>query len=179
MAGIGGMLDPFTAGLFLTALAKDPTLAQRVGLDTSQMSGLGMGPGMQQLQSQQSQGPPIAHGSDALIPTFDRSGGTPALAAPVETGGPTAASAGEVLPWERGGGPAQPYNPGLQGVKAPAPVTPIMSGGVPGGVKAPEVTAKMGQGSTAIQALLAALLGGPAPERVQPLGAYARPTLRG
>lgn len=47
----------------------------------------------------------------------------------------------------------------LQGVKAPAPIQPIMNGGVTGGVKAPDQDLKnMGSGSGAIQALMASLL---------------------
>lgn len=47
----------------------------------------------------------------------------------------------------------------LQGVVAPKPVTPIMQGGVSGGVKSPEVNAKgTSQGAPAIQALMQALL---------------------
>ena len=48
---------------------------------------------------------------------------------------------------------------GLQGVKVPGPVTPIMSGGVIGGVKPPQPdTAGLRQGAPAIQALMQALM---------------------
>jgi len=46
---------------------------------------------------------------------------------------------------------------GNQGVKAPAPVTPLMNGGVTGGVKAPEMNGKASNG--AIAALLSQLGG--------------------
>ena len=66
-------------------------------------------------------------------------------------------------------------NAGLQGIKAPAAIQPIMSGGVAGGVKPPELTAKMGQGSPAIQSLMAALLSGRGGEMPVPtLGSYIR-----
>lgn len=60
----------------------------------------------------------------------------------------------------------------LQGVKAPAPVQPIMTGGVTGGVKPPEVQMKVGGAQApAIQALQAALMGGGKdPLRVPTLG---------
>ena len=49
----------------------------------------------------------------------------------------------------------------MQGVKAPAPVTPIMSGGVAGGVKPPQVNENIAkQGNPAITALMQALLAG-------------------
>lgn len=46
---------------------------------------------------------------------------------------------------------------GNQGVKAPAPVTPIMSGGVTGGVKAPEMNGKAS--NNAVAALMSQLGG--------------------
>jgi|SRR5581483_6303394 len=65
----------------------------------------------------------------------------------------------------------------LQGVKAPAPIQPVLSAGVPGGVKAPNETAKSIQaGSPAVNALMAALLN-PAsanPLRVPDLGSFIR-----
>ena len=65
----------------------------------------------------------------------------------------------------------------FQGMKAPEAVKPIMSGGVTGGVKPPEVqvggAAKAG--APAIQALMAALLGGGGnPLRVPALGDFLR-----
>ena len=63
---------------------------------------------------------------------------------------------------------------GMQGIKAPAPITPLMHGGVQGGVKPPDMTAKMGgaASSPAIAALMHALLGGGGqdPLRVPTLG---------
>lgn len=60
---------------------------------------------------------------------------------------------------------APPINPqmalaALQGIKAPAPITPIMHGGVTGGVTPPKATAGGAQAhSPVMQALLQALLG--------------------
>lgn len=62
---------------------------------------------------------------------------------------------------------------GNQGLKAPEPVKPIMTGGVTGGVKAPEMGVK--GGSTAVQMLLSQLGGSqamnPDPLRVPTLAA--------
>lgn len=195
MAGVGGMMDPFTLGLLLTTLANNPQLGQQIGLDPSQalsggggqdtlVGGMGMGPAAAQLaQANPPSVGPGGIGGDARFPlagALPGEAGRDNVAAPAMVpgmGGPTAASAGESLPWAgSSAGPTKVgYNPGLQGVKAPAPIQPIMSGGVTGGVRAPEMTAKMGNGSAAIQALMAALLGGPAPERVGTLGSYVRP----
>lgn len=65
---------------------------------------------------------------------------------------------------------------GMQGMKAPAPIQPIMSGGVTGGVKPPEVGGgKIAAAAPAIQALLQAAIGGGGgqldPLRVPQLGA--------
>lgn len=59
----------------------------------------------------------------------------------------------------------------MQGIKAPAPIQPIMNGGVTGGVKAPDVTAMKG-GSPSINALMQALLQRGQP--VQDLGQMIR-----
>ena len=61
----------------------------------------------------------------------------------------------------------------MQGVKPPAPITPIMNGGVTGGVKPPEVqsAALAKQGSPAVNALMQALLTRSAPSSVPSLGA--------
>ena len=61
----------------------------------------------------------------------------------------------------------------LAGVKAPTPVQPIMSGGVSGGVRAPEVQ-KMQMGSPAIDALMQALLQRSAGPAVPTLGEMVR-----
>lgn len=64
-----------------------------------------------------------------------------------------------------------------QGVKTPEPVKPIMSGGVAGGVKAPEMGGKVQANAPAVQALMAALTGQGAtsdPLRVPSLGALMR-----
>lgn len=61
-----------------------------------------------------------------------------------------------------------------QGVKAPEPIKPLMSGGVTGGVKVPDAKMEAGTGTQALQALLAALGPGAAgkdPLRVPTLGA--------
>lgn len=65
---------------------------------------------------------------------------------------------------------------GLQGVKAPPPVTPIMHGGNTGGARPPEVTAKIGQQISGINPILQLLFGGGAPKGlpVQPLGQLLR-----
>ena len=72
-----------------------------------------------------------------------------------------------------GGNPLQALA-GMQGVQAPKPVQPIMSGGVAGGVKPPEVNAKMGSGSPAIAALMQALLERKSAPAVPSLGAMVR-----
>ena len=72
-----------------------------------------------------------------------------------------------------GGNPLQALA-GMQGVTAPKPITPIMSGGVAGGVKPPEVNAKMGSGSPAIAALMQALLERKSAPAVPSLGAMVR-----
>jgi hypothetical protein len=121
-------------------------------------------------------------------------------------GDPGAGGLGQLIPGEMGpfqAGtsantaaqvPAQPQTPGLfsgmtdpknlaalagmQGVKAPAEVKPIMSGGVTGGVKAPEANASAVKGATAspaLQSLMAALLSSQQdPLRVPQLGALMR-----
>lgn len=64
-----------------------------------------------------------------------------------------------------------------QGIKAPEPIKPIMSGGVTGGVKAPEMSGKVAGSAPAVQALMAALTGqaaAPDPLRVPALGALMR-----
>lgn len=61
-----------------------------------------------------------------------------------------------------------------QGVKAPEAIKPLMTGGVTGGVKVPEMKMEGGAGTQALQALLAALGPGSAgkdPLRVPTLGA--------
>ena len=72
-----------------------------------------------------------------------------------------------------GGNPLQALA-GMQGAVAPKPITPIMSGGVAGGVKPPEVNAKMGSGSPAIAALMQALLERKSAPAVPSLGAMVR-----
>lgn len=64
----------------------------------------------------------------------------------------------------------------LQGIKPPAPVTPIMGGGVAGGVKPPDTAKSLQAGSPAINALMAALLhpGNQDPLRVPTLGSFIR-----
>ncbi len=92
------------------------------------------------------------------------------MGVPVPGGGdPSAAGMGGLM----GQGGPMLGNAGLQGIKAPAPVTPIMQGGVSGGVRAPEVQ-KMQMGSPAIASLMQALLGGGRPMPVPTLGEYIR-----
>lgn len=66
---------------------------------------------------------------------------------------------------------------GLQGVKTPEPIKPIMSGGVTGGVAVPQAKAGAAAGSTpALNMLMQALLSGGSqdPLRVPQLGALMR-----
>ncbi len=62
----------------------------------------------------------------------------------------------------------------LAGVKPPAPIQPIMSGGVAGGVKAPEVSSATKVGSPALDALMMALLGRNPTPQVPTLGDYIK-----
>ncbi len=98
--------------------------------------------------------------------------------------GPMAGQAPQIGPWETAVNPAPPaagaQNPAmalaaLQGMQAPKPITPIMTGGVTGGVKPPEVNAAgLKQGSPAITALMQALLQHQAGPTVPNLGALVR-----
>lgn len=89
----------------------------------------------------------------------------------------------QIGPWDTTVNPAQPGaqpNPlmglaGLQGVKAPAPITPVMTGGVAGGVKPPAVNENIAKmGNPAIQALMQALLSRGQAPAVPSLGALVR-----
>jgi len=113
--------------------------------------------------------PPAAPGADGFASTFgfmDPNMNDPALSAPA----PAAAAA------QPGGGDMNTMKLALaanQGLKAPEPIKPIMSGGVTGGVKVPEMSTQGGQ-SQALGMLLQALGPGAAgkdPLRVPTLGA--------
>ena len=94
---------------------------------------------------------PQAPMNDGNDPAFDTAGFMP-TAGPAPAAAPAAPA--------QAGGQSDLFKlalAGNQGVKAPAPVTPVMTGGVTGGVKAPEVSGKASNG--AIAALLSQLGG--------------------
>ena len=63
---------------------------------------------------------------------------------------------------------------GLQGLKAPAPVQPLMHGGVTGGVKVPDQNMNVKAGAPVSQALIQALLSHGAPPQIPGLGSLIR-----
>jgi hypothetical protein len=113
---------------------------------------------------------------------------TAAPAAPPPLAGPSpGGAAGETMAAGAEGGGAPGADPrqaalmkslftGLQGVKAPPPITPIMHGGNVGGVKPPDATAKMGAVQSQVPALLQMLFasGGPRGLPVPALGSLLR-----
>jgi len=152
-------MDPITAFL-MTLVGQNPGIAPQLdaagvpppmGLGGPQPGGMGslIGGG---LSAPQAPPPPVnpAGGMGELI--GNTAGG---MAAPPPGGNPVP-------------GPASPVNAmgmaSLQGVKAPEPIKPIMSGGVVGGVAPPkaDVGAISGSnaGSPVAQLLIQALLGG-------------------
>lgn len=149
------MFDPMSFGFLAQALAQNPDLAGILD----------------------QQGIPAPGAGGVSFPT------TSGLGANLMPGVGTTDPNGAAMP---GGAPgAAPAAPGgdlmsqlnsLKGIKAPEPVKPIMSAGVSGAQKAPEVKVA-GAPSMAIQALLAQAMGQgrPDPLRVPGLG----PLLRG
>jgi hypothetical protein len=169
MAGMG--VDPFTMGLLSMFAGSNPEQAAPL------LTQMGVPVPKMPESLDQGLGAPTQPG----LPQ-------PAAQIPGSTMGSSMAPAapGE-LPWAPGGGAGQAPGRGapgqapgqsplsaLAGVKAPAPLQPVMSGGVAGGVKPPDVTAATKVGSPAIDALMAALLGGGGGPRVPTLGEYIR-----
>lgn len=144
MAGAG--IDPFTIGLLSMFAGQNPEQAAPL-LDS-------MGVPVPQL--------PSTTGIPVTVP------GTAPQQAPAQPA--VAGSLQQAQPQAAGSNPLSV----LAGVKAPAPVQPIMNGGVTGGVKAPEVASATKVGSPAIDALMAALLGRSPTPQVPTLGDYIK-----
>jgi len=121
-----------------------------VGIDPFTMGILSMFAG-----SNPEQAGPLLDSMGLPVPKLPPAGGTLVMPAAAAAAEPQVAGAlQEVVPQAN---PLAGIGAKLQGVKAPNPVAPVMSGGVAGGVKPPEVAA-MKAGSPAIQALMQALL---------------------
>lgn len=116
---------------------------------------------------------PVAAGATPTAPpAFPATPAENTVIGGMETGGPGDPAAAAAA----GGANINKLLSGLQGVKAPPPVTPLMHGGNVGGVKPPEVTAKMGAATSQVPALLQMLFasGGPRGLPVPALGSLLR-----
>jgi len=137
----------------------------RVGIDPFTMGIISMLAG-----SNPEQAGPLLDSMGLPVPKLPSAGGIPVTPAAAAAEPQVAGALQEVAPQAN---PLVGIGAKLQGVKAPNPVAPVMSGGVAGGVKPPEVTA-MKAGSPAIQALMQALLARSAGPAVPGLGELIR-----
>jgi hypothetical protein len=151
MAGMG--VDPFTMGLLSMFAGSNPEQAAPL------LTQMGVPVPKMPESLDQGLGAPV----QPTLPQTAPAQPTAPLPTPLAVGGQGTMAQGQQSPLSA-----------LAGVKAPAPLQPVMSGGVAGGVKPPDVTAATKVGSPAIDALMAALLGGGGGPRVPTLGEYIR-----
>jgi hypothetical protein len=158
-------MDPFLTGLMAITGAQNPQMFGQV------MQGLGLSPSSFMTQF---------NGLNAADPLggFITGSAMQQQTAPATTTGwdATVTPVGAAAPMQMN--PLQQMLSGLQGVKAPQATPPIMSGGVSGSQKAPEVNVgARGGGSAVNDAILRLIMGGTArqnPLTVPSLGGMIR-----